>query len=318
MFLRHVVPILALLTLQSAFAQQSVPKDRWQMRHSDVVFMYVPKTPDLYDAYGCGVVLWGGGADNAKIAKQHGVHFQSSIWFLTAWGDKLAKDPELLKSVCVDIEGKPIEVPWLTDHKRELPNYWGCTTAPYYRAYIIKQALDATKGDFAGLHIDDHCGTAACASYAGGCFCAHCIAGFREYLKAHYTKPQLAALGVTDVETFDYAAYVRTFAKDRQEYNNKRFSIPLFMPFVNFEMQGEASLVGEVRAEVEKALGRTVSLSANCGLPSPMHLGDYQHLDTVCGEIELRADTGKPSDVSHLAYKVADAIRRPLAATASG
>ena len=36
------------------------------MRHSDVVFMYVPKSPDLYDAYGCSVVLWGGGAENAR------------------------------------------------------------------------------------------------------------------------------------------------------------------------------------------------------------------------------------------------------------
>jgi hypothetical protein len=290
---------------------------RWKMRHSDVVFMYSPKESGTYDAYRASVVLWGD-AGAAKVASEHGVHSQGSMWFLTAWGDKLAEDPELLKSVCVDIEGKPIEVPWLTDLKQKLPNYWGCTNAPYYREYLRKQALAATNGPVAGLHIDDHCGTAACASYAGGCFCWHCMAGFREYLMAHYTMSELAALGVNNVATFDYAAYVRRFATTRKEYVARLREIPLYVPFMNFQARSESALVGEIGAICEKAAGRSLSLSANCGLPSPLHLADYAHLDTLCGEIDLNASAGKPSDTAHYAYRVADAVRRPLAATASG
>jgi len=288
------------------------------MRHSDVVFMYGPKSPDLYDAYGTTAVLWSGGKEAAKEARARGVHYQGSIWFLTAWGDRLAEDPELLKAVCVDIEGKPVEVPWLTDHRQKLPNYWGCTNAPHYRDYIKRQAIEAVQGDFAGLHIDDHCGTSACASYAGGCFCKHCISGFRLYLKERYTEKQLAAMGVQDVETFDYAVYVRQFAQNRQEYIERRFSIPLYMAFMNFQARAGSAFVAEVRVVAEKAAGRSLTLSANCGLPSPLHLADYQHLDILCSEIDLHASAGRPSGASHLAYKVADAIRRPLAATASG
>jgi len=288
------------------------------MRKSDVVFMYVPKTPDLYDAYGCGVVLWGGGKPNVQIAHDRGVHFQSTFWFLTAWGDKLAQDPELLKAVCVDVEGKPIEVPWLTDHKRALPNYWGCTNAPYYREYLRKTALEVTEGDFDGCHIDDHCGTAACASYAGGCFCQHCRAGFRDYLKTNYTPEQLARLGVTDVDTLDYLTYAQTLAPTREEYKQKCQSIALYMPFMTYQARAEAALVGEIRDLVTRTRGRAMSFSANTCLPSPLHMADYPHLDTLCGEISLNAGAGKPSGVAHVAYKVAEGLDRPLASTASG
>jgi hypothetical protein len=246
------------------------------------------------------------------------VHYQSNIWFLTAWGNKLAADPEMLKAVCVDIEGKPIEVPWLTDLKQKLPNYWGCTNAPYYRKYLHDQALAAVSGPVAGLHIDDHCGTAACASYAGGCFCEHCKTRFRRYLKERYTPQQLAALGVPEADSFDYAEYVRGFARTRKEYIDRRFRIPLHMPFMDFQARAERQLVGEIRTACEAATGRPLSFSANCGLPWPLHLADYGHLDTLCGEIELRASAGRPSDTAHLAYKVADGVRRPLASTGSG
>jgi len=288
------------------------------MEHSEVVFMYAPEDPGLYDTYGASVVLWGGGEDAAAAAKARGVRFQGTMWFLTAWGDALAKDARLLQSVCVDIEGQPIEVPWLTDHKHALPNYWGCTNAPYYRAYLRQRALDAVQGGVDGLHIDDHAGTAACAGYAGGCFCPHCTAGFREFLRAHVPPNRLSTLGIDDIGSFDYGEYARRYAKTRQEYIERRWSIPLFSAFMNFQVGAEAGLVGDIRAECEQALGYAIGLSANCCIPEPLHLGDYMHLDTLCGEIGLHAAEGRPSSSAHLSYKVADAIQRPLAATASG
>lgn len=288
------------------------------MRQSDVVFMYAPKSPELYDAYGATVVLWGGGEEAAAAAAERGVSFQGTMWLLTAWGDALAEDERLLHSVCIDIEGRPIEVPWLTDQARALPNYWGCTNAPYYRAYLRQRALDAVQGGVTGLHIDDHAGTAACAAYAGGCFCEHCLAGFREFLRANVSRERLRALGVEDIGSFDYGTHARRYAVTRGAYIQRRWSIPLHSAFMNFQVRAAAGLVGDIRAECQQALGRTLTLSANCCLPDPLHLGDYMHLDTLCGEIGLHASEGRPSDAAHLAYKVADGVQRPLAATASG
>lgn len=314
----RILPIAVAVLACPAVAGLAQTEGRRPVRHSDVVFMYAPGDPGLYDAYGCGIVLWGSGPQAAEAARERGVRFQGSIWFLTAWGDKLAEDPELLRAVCVDIEGKPIEVPWLTDHRQALPNYWGCTTSPYYREYCKQRALEAVQGAVTGLHIDDHAGTAACASWAGGCFCESCIVGFRDFLRRNYTPEQLSAMGVRDVATFDYTEYVRGYATTRQEYLNVRWSIPLFVPYVSFEIEGEASLVGEIREACEAAVGRSLFLSANTCLPNPVQLGDYQHLDTLCGETDLHAGAGRPVDSAHFPYKLAEGLGRPLAATASG
>lgn len=59
-------------------------------------------------------ILFGGHRRERAAARPgrhgHGVHFRASFWLLTDMGERLAQDPELLRAVCVDVEGKPKEV----------------------------------------------------------------------------------------------------------------------------------------------------------------------------------------------------------------
>jgi len=59
-------------------------------------------------------------------------------------------------------------------------------------------------------------------------------------------------------------------------------------------------------------------MSANAGLLWPNHLADYRALDFFSAEIEHGAASLRLSDRPFFAYRIADAMGRPLAATASG
>ena len=47
------------------------------------------------------------------------------------------------------------------------------------------------------------------ATYWGGCLCRHCIPGFYSWVERHADPQKLAAAGVTDLASFDYAAHLR-------------------------------------------------------------------------------------------------------------
>ena len=59
-------------------------------------------------------------------------------------------------------------------------------------------------------------------------------------------------------------------------------------------------------------------MSANAGLLWPNHLADYRALDFFSAEIEHGAADLRLTDRPLFAYRLADAMGRPLAATASG
>lgn len=125
--------LFALLAVASAALAEAPPP---VLKHSDVVFMYAADEAS-YKAYGATFVAWGG-ANTAAQVKRHrdlGIRCTGSMWCLTAGAENLAKDPALHDAVAKDIEGKPIEVPWLFDHVYQGQKTWfGCTNHPAFRA----------------------------------------------------------------------------------------------------------------------------------------------------------------------------------------
>ena len=76
--------------------------------------------------------------------------------------------------------------------------------------------------------------------------------------------------------------------------------------------------MAELRALAAREAGRDVPMSANAGLLWPNHLATYRALDFFSAEIEHGAASLRLSDRPLFAYRMADAMGRPLAATASG
>jgi len=105
--------------------------------------------------------------------------------------------------VVLDLAGKPIIAPWKRTWKRTL---WGCINNPEFeRGYLawLRQYIDAG----AQVMQRDEPTANHFACRWGGCFCKHCIAGFRPYLARHTTPEERRKLGIADVATFDVRAY---------------------------------------------------------------------------------------------------------------
>ncbi len=291
------------------------------LRHSEVVFMYAA-SDEAYRAYDATFVAWGG-AETAETVKRHhelGIRCTGSMWCLTAGAENIHKDPKLRAACAVDIEGNPVEVPWLFDHTYQgTKSYFGCTNNPDFQNLCRERVRQAMAGKADGLHVDDHLGTAGAAWWQGGGFCDYCMKGFREYLKSHATKEQLRQAGVSKIDDFDYRVLVRQYARTRQEYKKVQRQIPLMDLFLQFQAEAAAEHTRQLGQLAAETAGHPVLLSANAGLPNKTHTYVVKYLTHVICEVGQNAPAGtKQIDHAIEAYDLATTLGKPMAATASG
>lgn len=291
------------------------------LRHSDVVFMYA-STPDAYKAYGATFVGWGG-ANTAERVKMHhdlGIRCTGSVWCLTAGAKTLYGNERLREAVAIDIEGKPIPVPWQFDkvHKGQTTDF-GNTNHPAFREHVKANVRRVMAGGADGLHVDDHLGVASPAHWHGGGFDDYSVAGFRDYLKKHAEPKELGDAGVTSLERFDYRTLVRKFAKTGEEVKRQARKIPLFAQWKEYHLEAAADFVEELRQVAEKAAGHPVLLSANACLGNDVHHYVVRRLTHVICEVWFNGHRGTSALEGALkAYRSAHRLQRPLACTASG
>jgi len=296
------------------------PADR-VFRRSEVVFMYAADA-EAYRAYGATFVAWGGANTAEAVTRHHemGIRCTGSVWCLTAGAQTLHDNAVLREAVAIDIEGKPIAVPWQFDKVyRGQTTDFGNTNHPAFREHVKAKVRQVMAGGADGLHVDDHLGVAHPALWHGGGFDDHSIAGFRKYLAQHATKAQLEAAGVDDLDTFDYRTLVRRYATTRDEVKRRQRQIPLFDLWKRYHLEAAASFVEELRAVAEQAAGHPVWLSANAGLASEYHRYVVPRLTHVVCEVWFNGHTGVGKlEGAMNAYAAADRLGRPLACTASG
>jgi hypothetical protein len=227
-----------------------------------------------------------------------------------------------MDSVCRTLDGQPITVPWLWDHKHKgNPAYWFCTNSPSYREYLKSQAKLALSADMDGLQIDDYAGTAGTHSQ-GGCFCRWCMAAFREYLRQNASPEALEKLGIPLLNGFDYGEFLRArgvtteqFRKESGAYPPK---LPLAQEFVTFEFSAATAWVAEFRAYAEKLAGHPLAVSVNSPVSGPNSVLVAPVISYFVGEVRHEAASRAVASGPIWSYKLADALGRPLAATASG
>jgi hypothetical protein len=307
--------------------EQMVPRARALIPHTglrgdDVVFMYPAADPAVYSTYGCTFLAWGGAASGTIVRQMEslGIHSTGSLWCLTAGAELAHKDTDLRDAVCRDIEGKPIPVWWLFDCTFEgTPTWFGCTNHPAFRALLRQRVAEQIRGGAPGLHVDDHLGTAHSVAFLGGCFCDHCMKAFRIWMAENADSIALKEVGVTDWSVFDYRALVRKHARDDATYRKVKESIPFYTDFLDCQLQLAAENVRQLGAIAAEIVQAPITLSANTALPELPHLAVTTHLTHLVGEVPHHAEEG----TSHLheavhAYRMAEAIGKPLAATARG
>lgn len=288
-------------------------REKAVLKPSDVAFMY-HAAADIYQAYGTTVVAWGGNPE----AVPAGVTCFSSVGMVTEFAGYYERFPETYEeALCRTVDGQPIKVPWLTDHQHKgIPYWWCCTNQPQFQQYLRERVQETVRKGTAGVHIDDHLGTAGSLS-SGGCFCDRCVSGFRAYLQALPAAPR-QTLDLPNLESFDYRAYLVEWLRQQGNRQSNLWERPLWAEWEAYQLHAAAAFMAELKALAAEAVGRPVPFSANASLLWYPHLTDYQVLDFFSAEIDHEAAARRFSDLPLFAYRLAEGLGRPLAATASG
>jgi hypothetical protein len=288
------------------------------LRQSDVVFMYqAPR--EIYRAYDATVLAWGGTPTPASLADASGVSFFGSVGMVTEFARYRERFPaRWADGLCRNVHGERIKVPWLTDHAHEgEPFWWCCTRQPVFQEFLAGRVVETIRGGAHGVHVDDHLGSAG-ALFLEACFCRRCVDGFAAYADA-LPPPERHRLHVDDAARADAGAVLRAWIAGAPAGEPRRANQhPLWPAWAAYQLRGAGAFIADLRALASRTAGRDVTMSANAGLLWPNHLATHRSLGFFSAEIEHGAASDRPSDRPLFAYRMADAMNRPLASTASG
>jgi len=307
------------------------------LRHSDIALM--PEgTPDDYGLFTPlrpTVVAWGeeglpaldgGGTARARLAEKNAAYrklgvrlLATNVWMLTATERYMYRHPVMLDAVCIDLWGERILPPWLADAEFEgVKPWWGCTNNPRFQEHLIARMRAGLEAGATMVHLDDHSGTFACANFEGGCFCEHCMRGFREWLIQYVHAGDMADAGITDPNAFDY----RTFLLKRGYPERNAFiaaaskrNVPMWERFLEFQREAAIGFVERLKTEAALAAGRPVSFGVNAYNLLPVQLFDARAIDYFANEVE---QFDREDSVPPVVYRLGEAIGRPVFATGTG
>lgn len=313
-------------------APLGLAQERPVIQASDVVFMYVPNDPGQYDIYQGTITGWGGRSRSrdakdvenfrkrVEEAHQHGMKYCGSVDYLVDFGGFIDFNPDhFMDAVCRGLDGNPLRVPWLWDHTHQgHPAYWFCTNHPDHQAYIRDQVERACLAPIDGLHIDDYSGTSACSDYNGGCFCKVCIEGFRSYLKKHFSSEELKEKGISDIDTFDYQAFLKSKGVTNEQYRKQHWQCPLTTEFQHYQNECMKERIRATFEYAEKLRGRPLLRSVNSHAGSPRTLLPAPIIDYFCGEVSHQAASEQVARGPVFVYRLVEAVGRRQTATASG
>jgi hypothetical protein len=214
-------------------------------------------------------------------AHDQDMRVEAVISILDIWFIEVGPDHELYPYSGIDLNGDPIQY-------EDPPAFVGCTNQHGWQDYLRSRMMQAVDMGADGFIIDDQEGTSRWVSGTpsgmaglyngpGGCFCDQCEAGFREYLAEHYSPEELQALGVEDIDSFDYSEYLteRGWTIEALGDESRKFegwqhplpeiTAPLYEEYYHFQEQEVLAfldeLEGEIRAYARDNYGKEISWS---------------------------------------------------------
>ena len=223
-------------------------------------------------AFGANLLMWcySANADFIKQCKDAGIEtFQGAI-------NSIPGTPETAAHA-LDFDGNPVVAPWMVAFNRKKPWYWGCNNRPRFMERSLERAKQALAAGADWLQFDDWSMVVSAAAWGGACFCEECLSGFRQYLKDWLSAEQLAELGVHDVDTLDYRAYLSAShdITDAQSYKDMRRSVPTTTHFEDFQRHSVGQFFTELRRRIDEQAGRAVPMSINSSFYRPAQRSNY-------------------------------------------
>ncbi len=252
-------------------------------------------------------------------AHRCGVKFQGRVELDADWMGMIDFDSNFMESTVRDLDNKPAVTWWVHTYKGH-PSYHFCTNAPAYRRYLMYQLRRVMQAGTDWLMIDSAIPTiGALNARYGGCFCQHCLAGFRQYLKANLKMVDREHWQISDLDTFNYRDFLLA-----NDYTDERFRaeilafppvIPLAREFFDYQWQEVNSFFRAFKRYAQE-FGEDVPMSSN----SPFYWAEFIYAvdahDFYTNEMEYHPPEEEilPTEPIYT-FKLADALGRLLAIT---
>lgn len=166
---------------------------------------------------------------------------------------------ERLRGRILDLDGNRVTAPWMRGWQG---SYWGCANSPEYRDAYVAYARKALDAGTDGLQMDDPPMNRAAVSW-GGCFCPHCMDGFRRYLETRAGEGDLSTWGIGDLRRFDYRDYLKAKGAPVGDAFAKYDGGTLKQRFIAFQEQSVREFYRHARARIDAHAGRHVVFSSN-------------------------------------------------------
>ena len=251
-------------------------------------------------------------------AHRCGVKFQGRVELDADWMGMIDYDSNFMESTVRDLDNQPA-VTWWTHTYKGHPSYHYCTNAPGYRQYLFYQLDRVMRAGTDWLMIDSAIPTiGALNARYGGCFCAHCLAGFRDYLEESLSPAQLAAHEIDSLDGFDYRQFLLSRGISDARYRAEILAFPPKLPlakqFFDFQWREVNALFREFKRRAQ-AYG-DVPMSSN----SPFYWAEFMYAidahDFYTNEMDYKPPEEEilPSEPIYT-FKLADALGRLIAIT---
>ena len=252
-------------------------------------------------------------------AHRCGVKFQGRVELDADWMGMIDYDSNFMESTVRDLNNQPAVTWWVHTYKGH-PSYHFCTNAPAYRRYLMYQLRRVLEAGTDWLMIDSAIPTiGALNARYGGCFCQHCMAGFRDFLKEELDSPALELLQIDDLASFDYQAYLLSLGYHDERYRSQILAfpptIPLAQEYFNYQWREVNALFREFKRYAQE-FGENVPMSSN----SPYYWAEFMYAvdaqDFYTNEMEYRPPEEEilPSEPIYT-FKLADALGKLVAIT---
>ena len=252
-------------------------------------------------------------------AHRCGVKFQGRVELDADWMGMIDFDSNFMESTVRDLNNQPAVTWWVHTYKGH-PSYHFCTNAPGYRHYLMVQLRRVMEAGTDWLMIDSAIPTiGALNARYGGCFCQHCMAGFRHYLKENLSAAELELHHVEDLDRFDYSEFLLSRGMTDERYRAEMLAypprIPLAREYFNYQWQEVNALFHEFKRR-SLTYGDDVPMSSN----SPFYWAEFTYAidahDFYTNEMDYKAPEEEvlPSEPIYT-FKLADALDRLIAIT---
>ncbi len=230
-------------------------------------------------------------------------------------GQRFLRDPALRQSLIQDPYGEIATVPWWEDC------LWRCPLHPLSRQQVRIAIRDAMGANPDALQFDGALGTLCAMRHPTrclGCLCDEVVVGFRTYLRRKYSREQLLALGVPDVETFDYRAMIQGVAPNLPAFEAlyEAGRVPLLDDYQAHQHRETARLYKDQIDYARGMRGKHIPLSANLNTMLPSMIAPADAVDFLYNEVSYQAVPGEndsSASTGVVTYKLADAFGKPCA-----